>query len=387
MAEIQLFFMDADGFPTEHDPNADSITLNGLTMTGNVAMGGNLITGLADGVSNTDAVTLQQLTAVQEQLTWKDPVRLKSIGDLGATFAAGGGANSLGQFTGAPTTVDGVAVAAGDRILVSQQTAGLENGIYVVTATTSTWDRAGDFDETTEVVDGSTVWVREGSTCADSRWTLTTNDPITVNTTALVWVQTSGAGSLTAGDGIVIAGNTVSVDLSATPGLQFNGGDLEVLVDPAGAILLGAGGIAASVDGTTIGINGSNQLEVLGAGKSTQVGPEYTVAAGGVTIGDPVYFTANDTIGPADASNQNARRVVGLAEATTAAAGTTCVISEGVLAGAITGATAGDFVYLAVGGGLTTTVPAKPNYVDLVGYAINATDVYIHEQFMGKKVL
>ena len=386
MAEIKLITLDAEGFECEHD-SADTLTIGGLTMGGDIIMGGNSVTGLADGVAATDAVTLQQLQAVQDNISYKEPVRLKSLADLGATFNAAGGVDALGQFTSAPITVDGIAVASGDRILVSNQTLGAENGIYVVTATTTIWDRAGDFNETSEVVDGATVWVGEGATCGDTRWTQTTNDPLTVNTTAQVWVQTAGGGSFIGGDGVDITGSTISVDLLAVPGLQFVGGELGVLLDPTSALSLGAAGIAVAVDGVTIGINGSNQLEVLGAGKSAQVGKEYTVATGGVTVGDPVYLNASGELAAASASdNTQSKRVFGVAEATTAAAGTTCVISEGCSpVGSLIGATPGEPVYLDASGGLTQTPPVAPNNVVLVGYADSATTFFVKTEYKGKK--
>ena len=404
MAEIKIITLDAEGFECEHDPDVDTLTIAGLSMNGDLAMGSNNITGLADGIGANDAVNMQQLQAVQDNVSYKKAARLKSLVDLGATFNAAGGVDSLGQFTVAPTTIDGIAIAAGDRILVANQTLGAENGIYEVTAVTTVWDRASDFNETAEVIDGSTVWVGEGATCADTRWTQTTNGPLTVNTTAQVWVQTAGSGSLVGGNGIDITGSTVSVDLSAIPGLQFNAGLLEVLanptggievvaagigvlVDPAGPLSVGAAGTTVLVDGVTMGINGSNQLEVLGAGKAETIGKEYTVAAGGVTIGDPVYLNASGEIASALGSNNTqSKRVFGIAQATTAAAATTCVLSEGVSSAAsLTGATPGEPVYLDPVGGLTQTVPVAPNNIVLIGYADTATTLYIKTEYKGKK--
>ena len=82
-------------------------------------------------------------------------------------------------------TLDGVALAAGDRVLVKNQTNAPDNGIYL--AASGAWKRAGDADASAEVTPNLTVAVEEGSTQADSIWQLITNAPIVLGTTALVF--------------------------------------------------------------------------------------------------------------------------------------------------------------------------------------------------------
>ncbi|UXJ52102.1 phage tail protein [Pseudomonas citronellolis] len=82
-------------------------------------------------------------------------------------------------------TLDGVALAAGDRVLVKNQSNAPDNGIYLVAS--GAWKRAGDADASAEVTPNLTVAVEEGSTQADSIWQLTTNAPIVLGTTALVF--------------------------------------------------------------------------------------------------------------------------------------------------------------------------------------------------------
>jgi hypothetical protein len=81
--------------------------------------------------------------------------------------------------------VDGVSLVADDRILVNGQAAGDENGIYVVAA--GAWSRADDADDDDDMTPGMLVTVQEGTVNADTLWILTTDDPITVDTTALSW--------------------------------------------------------------------------------------------------------------------------------------------------------------------------------------------------------
>jgi phage-related tail fiber protein len=83
--------------------------------------------------------------------------------------------------------IDGVVPVAGDRILVKSQVAPEANGIYVAAA--GAWSRATDANVSAEVTSGLLVHVSLGTANADTWWTLTTNDPITLGTTGLVFTQ------------------------------------------------------------------------------------------------------------------------------------------------------------------------------------------------------
>lgn len=87
-------------------------------------------------------------------------------------------------------TIDGVTVVANDRVLVKNQATGSANGIYV--AGTGAWTRALDADNALEVVDTMMVPVRDGTANGDSLWMLTTNAPITLGTTALMFRPVCG---------------------------------------------------------------------------------------------------------------------------------------------------------------------------------------------------
>lgn len=93
-------------------------------------------------------------------------------------------------------TVDGVALVAGDRILVKNQVAGATNGIYVVAD--GPWSRAADFDASAEAVPNLQVAVSEGTTLADTLWQMTNNGVPVLGTTALVFAQVLGS-SIAAG--------------------------------------------------------------------------------------------------------------------------------------------------------------------------------------------
>jgi hypothetical protein len=104
--------------------------------------------------------------------------------------------------------IDGVTLVTGDRVLVKNQGTASENGIYVVQASGAAV-RATDFDGTGEVSGGAFTFVEEGTVNADSGWVVTSNGAITVGTDAIAWAQFSGAGQITAGNGLTKSGNTI----------------------------------------------------------------------------------------------------------------------------------------------------------------------------------
>ncbi|WP_157062722.1 phage tail protein [Pseudomonas sp. Q12-87] len=81
--------------------------------------------------------------------------------------------------------VDGVTLLAGDRVLVKNQTAAKDNGIYV--AGSAAWQRAPDADSNAEVTSAMILSVEQGATLADTRWQLVTDGSINVGTTALTF--------------------------------------------------------------------------------------------------------------------------------------------------------------------------------------------------------
>jgi len=95
----------------------------------------------------------------------------------------------------APQTIDGIAVIAGERVLVKNQTTASQNGIYVVNATG--WVRASDANTNGELTSGMIVGIEEGTTQANSRWQLTTDGTIIIGTTNLTFADvTSGLARL-----------------------------------------------------------------------------------------------------------------------------------------------------------------------------------------------
>jgi hypothetical protein len=184
---------------------------SGGTMTG-------AITLAADPSSALHAATKQYVDAVKTGLDVKDSVHVASTANISVTYSATSGTSTRGQITGATNSIDGVTLVAGDRILLKDQSTGAQNGIWVVTTagtgSNGVWDRATDFDSDVEVTPGAFTFVEEGTVNGDSGWVLTTNAPIVIgggSGTSLNWAQFSGAGQITAGDGLTKSGNTLNV--------------------------------------------------------------------------------------------------------------------------------------------------------------------------------
>ncbi|CRP86544.1 hypothetical protein PAERUG_P19_London_7_VIM_2_05_10_05814 [Pseudomonas aeruginosa] len=94
-------------------------------------------------------------------------------------------------------SIDGVAVVAGDRVLVKNQASAAQNGIYV--AAVGAWSRAADADASIEVTPGLLVPVEAGTANGDSVWQLVTDAPITLGTTALAFEMLAGRTGISAG--------------------------------------------------------------------------------------------------------------------------------------------------------------------------------------------
>lgn len=93
-------------------------------------------------------------------------------------------------------TFDGHTLTSGDRILLKNQSAQAENGIYVFNGSSSAMTRATDSDAWDELV-GTLVYIDQGTVNADTRYFCTSNTGGTLGSTAITYVQdTSGTMSV-----------------------------------------------------------------------------------------------------------------------------------------------------------------------------------------------
>lgn len=180
---------------------------NGLDLVGTK------LQNLGDGSLPQDAVNLGQLQAYVSGIAWKQPVRAASTANV--TLTAPG------------TSVDGVTLAAGDRLLLKNQTDATQNGVWVWTAAASALTRATDADSGAELV-AAAVFVREGSTNADRAYVQATDGAIALGSTALVWNQFGGMVTYTGQNGVQVVGTTISAVAAPGGGVTVTGSGLAV---------------------------------------------------------------------------------------------------------------------------------------------------------------
>ena len=279
------------------------------------------------------------LTRIRAQqisdIDYKQAVRVITLSDI--TLAGG-----------APSTVDGVSLTAGDRVLVNGQSNAAQNGLYVVqtlgTGSNGTWTRTSDANENGEIQPGMIVMVTEGTTYADTPWKLVTNGSITIgvtdltftenyslafgnivaNGTAVVANTVSGTVSFAAGANVSIVGNSttrvITFDAigggSGTPGgantqIQFNddgafGGSADLTWDGSQVAVIGAVTATGNITGgnlntagqavATGNVSGGN-LTTAGDVTTATVTASGNVSGGNLVTGGQAAITGNITTG------------------------------------------------------------------------------------------
>lgn len=180
--------------------------------------GGGSFTGVPTPVAGSDAVPKSYVDSLAAGLSWKQSAVVASTANV--VLATG---LVAGQ------SIDGVVLAAGDRVLLKNQTTTTENGIYVATAAGAA-ARAADADTGLEL-QSAAIFIQKGTANANNAWTCTT-DAIVLGTTPVVWVNFAIA------IGVLIAGSNLS-DLGNAAAARGNLGLAPVAASGAASDLTG----------------------------------------------------------------------------------------------------------------------------------------------------
>jgi hypothetical protein len=199
--------------------------------TGTVDVWSKVISNVATPLASTDAATKGYVDAAVEGLHIHAPCAAATPDTLAnvssGTVTYNNGSSGVGATlttTGTYTLIDGVNIATvGARVLVKNEANAAHNGIYTYTSST-VLTRATDFDTPTEMGGGDFTFIQAGTLYNDTGWVMT--DPVTtVGTTAVNWVQFSGAGTYTAGTGLTLNGTQFSISNTAVTAGAYGNGD------------------------------------------------------------------------------------------------------------------------------------------------------------------
>jgi hypothetical protein len=189
---------------------------NAVTFPGTVTLN-------ADPANPLEAATKQYVDSVAEGLHIHASSVAATTANLTATYSngtAGVGATLTNNGTQAALVIDGVTLTTSQRVLVKNQTAQLQNGIYVVTNTgsaSSNWilTRATDFDSSSECDGGDFTFVTSGTVYDNTGWVQTATG-VVIGTDPIIWEQFSGAGTYSAGNGLTLTGTSFSINTGVT---------------------------------------------------------------------------------------------------------------------------------------------------------------------------
>ena len=275
---------------------------------GNIAV--TQVTVNADPSAALQVATKQYVDNIASGVNAHDAVVAATTAALTVTYSNGtSGVNATLTNAGAQAafTIDNVSPIVGDRILVKNQAAALQNGIYSLTtvgtgATNWVLTRTTDYDGNVvgEISAGDIVFVVAPAaefsvtpTNQNTSWIMNSAGTISVGSSSITWVQSSGGTSITAGAGIGVSGNTVSIALgtafdtsagSDTTGLSLGSSTLKLRLDPAGGLTTTTAGAKVSL-GTGLTMSGNNITLASGYGVRKFVG---TITGDGATVNFPI---------------------------------------------------------------------------------------------------
>lgn len=224
-------------------------------------------------------------------------VRVVSNEDLTGTYSSSGGTGGTGSFTGMPTSVNGVALSNGDKVLIRDQDIAFENGIYSVTnAASGTWERDTSFDANSEVIHGAYVTATSGTYYSGERFYLQPHSTFQLNDDpfvtdedgilAFTLDESSHTPSLLTTGAYTIARDIVVKDNAFITASTIGGNSSDSSIY-SGSISLERDLVVTAASGGTVtfsgAFSGSNNISKTGAGETIFSGSS-TGLSGTVTV-------------------------------------------------------------------------------------------------------
>jgi hypothetical protein len=288
----------------------------GQSVASNANVSFNRVANLLAPTSPGDAANKQYVDEIAQGLHTHDPVDAATTATLasisGGTVTYSNGTDGVGATlttTGTYTTIDGVTLSNGMRILVKNEANAAHNGIYDRTSST-VLTRSDDFNTPSELFGGDFTFVTAGTLYDNTGWVMTERS-VTVGTTAVNWSQFSGAGTFTAGNALVLNGTEFNVVTSATGGLEIAADALQLKSSVAGTGLTYSSGVIAADPTYIKGLfsatdSGGDGSFTYSDGVFTYTGPSATEVRAHFTAGTGVAISSGQiSIGQAVATTSN----------------------------------------------------------------------------------
>ena len=285
---------------------------------------------------------------------WKEPAAVATVTNINLSNPA-------------TDTFDSFQVTSGARVLVRSQSTSSQNGLYTFNGSSSAMTRTSDADNAAEL-NGMAVFVKAGSTLADQAF-VQTNEIANLGSDDVTFVQFSGLGQITAGDGLQKSANTLSLDIKANSGLQITSGELDT--DLGNGLEISGSSITIALDASTLSL-GAGGLKVSDGGiTATQLAND---SVGAAQLADDSVDTAA-ILNNAVTSAKIGAGQVAQANIANLAVGTGQLAAAGVTEAKLASSVAGNGLAGGAGTALSVTANGSTLTVDASGVKVSTAGI------------